>query len=407
MTKVLTYTSPSRGHLFPVVPIMRELARRGHDVAVRTMARHVDELVAMGLDSAPLAAEIEAIRLDDWQAASPQEAQMLAFDAFGRRAPHEVADLRAAIAAEQPDVLLVDIMSVGGVAMAEASGLPWASWLPYPAWLRGDGIPPYGPGLPPLAGPEGIARDAAVAELVAGPAAAVTAGFNQGRSAAGLEPLSEPDDILLQPPALLYLTAEPFEYHRVAWPSSFHLIGPCSWEPGTPPVAWLDDGDDRPVILVSTSTDLQDDGRLVSVAFEALKDREDLLVVATVPAGDPACYSPPRNGRVEGFVSHAAVLTRAVAVICHGGMGITQKALAAGVPVCAVPFGRDQPEVARRVEVSGAGVSLPPTELDPHRLRAAVEATTQRREGARRIAIAFAAAGGATTAADAIESLRP
>ena len=29
-----------------------------------------------------------------------------------------------------------------------------------------------------------------------------------------------------------------------------------------------------------------------------------------------------------------------------------------GVPVCAVPFGRDQLEVARRVEVAGAGVQL-------------------------------------------------
>ena len=405
MTKVLTYTSPSRGHLFPVVPIVRELARRGHDVAVRTMARHVDELVALGLDAAPLAPEIEAIALDDWRATSPQEAQMLAFEAFGRRAPYEVADLGAAIAFEQPDALLVDIMSVGGIAMAEASGLPWASWLPYPAWLRGDGMPPYGPGLPPLAGPEGAARDAAVAELVAGPAAAVTAGFNEGRVAAGLRALSEPDAILLQPPALLYLTAEPFEYHRATWPSSFHLIGPCSWEPDTPAVAWLDHGDDRDLVLVSTSTDFQDDGRLVSIAFEALEDCDDLLVVATVPAGDPASYTLPRNGRVERFVSHAAVLERAVAVVCHGGMGITQKALAAGVPVCAVPFGRDQPEVARRLEVSGAGISLPPADLNPHQLRAAVEATIRCREGARRVAEAFAAAGGVCAAVDIIESL--
>jgi hypothetical protein len=36
-------------------------------------------------------------------------------------------------------------------------------------------------------------------------------------------------------------------------------------------------------------------------------------------------------------------------------MGATQKALAHGVPVCAVPFGRDQLEVARRVEVAAAG----------------------------------------------------
>jgi UDP:flavonoid glycosyltransferase YjiC (YdhE family) len=34
------------------------------------------------------------------------------------------------------------------------------------------------------------------------------------------------------------------------------------------------------------------------------------------------------------------VLERAVAVVCHGGMGIVQKAVGATVPVVAVPFGR-------------------------------------------------------------------
>ena len=36
-------------------------------------------------------------------------------------------------------------------------------------------------------------------------------------------------------------------------------------------------------------------------------------------------------------------------------MGATQKALAHGVPVCAVPFGRDQFEVARR-NLTSSGV---------------------------------------------------
>ncbi|MCV7070521.1 glycosyltransferase, partial [Mycobacterium rufum] len=47
----------------------------------------------------------------------------------------------------------------------------------------------------------------------------------------------------------------------------------------------------------------------------------------------------------------------------HGGMGITQKALARGIPVCAVPFGRDQFEVARRVQVARCGTRLPARRL--------------------------------------------
>ncbi len=84
-------------------------------------------------------------------------------------------------------------------------------------------------------------------------------------------------------------------------------------------------------------------------------------------------------------------------------MGATQKALARGVPVCAVPFGRDQLEVARRVEVAGAGTRLPASRLTPERLRDKVREAMACRDGARRIASAFAAAGGAAAAADAVE----
>jgi UDP:flavonoid glycosyltransferase YjiC (YdhE family) len=86
-------------------------------------------------------------------------------------------------------------------------------------------------------------------------------------------------------------------------------------------------------------------------------------------------------------------------------MGITQKALAAGVPTVVVPFGRDQLEVARHVEVAEAGVRLPAKNLTPTRLREAVRAARDRKPGAERIAAAFRAAGGPTRAADAFEQL--
>ena len=101
---------------------------------------------------------------------------------------------------------------------------------------------------------------------------------------------------------------------------------------------------------------------------------------------------------------HGPVLDRAAVAITHGGMGATQKALARGVPVVAVPFGRDQFEVARRVEVAGGGVRLPASRLSPARLRAAVAAARGMRPGAERIADGFARAGGPAAAADAMEA---
>jgi MGT family glycosyltransferase len=182
----------------------------------------------------------------------------------------------------------------------------------------------------------------------------------------------------------------------INWPPSVHDRGPCCF-PDRP--QWL--SVDRPVVLVTTSSEFQDDGRLVRTALEASAG-ERYLVVATLPAGDPGDHRVPDNARLERFLPHDHVLERAVCAVTHGGMGATQKALTHGVPVCVVPFGCDQFEVARR-EVAGAGTRLPVSQLNADRLRAAVRAAVARRDGARRIAAAFAAAGGPPAAADAVE----
>jgi UDP:flavonoid glycosyltransferase YjiC (YdhE family) len=70
-----------------------------------------------------------------------------------------------------------------------------------------------------------------------------------------------------------------------------------------------------------------------------------------------------------------------------------------------VPFGRDQPEVARRVEVSGSGTRLPRRRLRPDTLRAAVRAARERADGAKDVARGYEAAGGAAAAADVVEGL--
>jgi UDP:flavonoid glycosyltransferase YjiC (YdhE family) len=55
--------------------------------------------------------------------------------------------------------------------------------------------------------------------------------------------------------------------------------------------------------------------------------------------------------------------------------------------------------------VAGAGVRLPRRRLSPERLRDGVRRAVRLAPGARRVAAAFAAAGGPTAAADALEGL--
>jgi len=227
--------------------------------------------------------------------------------------------------------------------------------------------------------------------------------LNELRSREGLRPLSDATQFFAgTAPLVLYYTAEPFEYRRRDWPPSVRLVGPGVWDPPSDPPAWLD-SIERPLLLVTCSSEFQDDGKLARVSLQLAGGGYEVAV--TTAGVDPGEVPVPAGAHVERFLPHRPLLERAACVVCHGGMGITQKALAAGVPVCAVPFGRDQFEVARRVEVAGAGVRLPAGRLNPRRLRRAIEAAIARRPGARAIAAAFRAAPGAAGAAQEIESL--
>ncbi|HEX4690009.1 MAG TPA: nucleotide disphospho-sugar-binding domain-containing protein [Solirubrobacteraceae bacterium] len=402
--KVLAYTSPARGHLFPLVPILDELSRRGHAVALKTLASEVPIMRDRGFDASPIAPAIEAIPIDDFQGRTPNVRIKRAMAAFGRRAEHDLADLREAIEQHEPDALLVDCMTWGASAAAEAWGGPWAQWFPYPLPLSSRDVPPFGPGLAPLHSRLGRMRDRVLRAVIEPPVARATLpAVNAARARAGVPAAKDLDAHFTAPPLLLYMTAEPFEYPRSDWPATVLAIGPCPWDPPADSPAWLADVD-RPIVLVSTSSEFQDDGRLVTTALEALGD-EDVQVVATLPSAELPTGGIPANARVERFIPHAPILARAACAITHGGAGATQKALAAGVPVCVVPFGRDQLEVARRVEVAGAGTRLPAPRLNAARLRERVRTAMTMTAGARRVADGFAAAGGPAKGADAFEAL--
>ena len=71
MSRILAYTSPARGHLYPLVPILLELRDRGHEISVVTLAAEVPALRALGLAARAIAPEVAARALDDWQGRAP------------------------------------------------------------------------------------------------------------------------------------------------------------------------------------------------------------------------------------------------------------------------------------------------------------------------------------------------
>ncbi|ORV18297.1 glycosyltransferase [Mycobacterium celatum] len=403
MAVILAYGSPALGHLLPISALLSELAARGHGVHLRTMAAGVARARTMGLHAEPVDPRIEAVAGQDWLARNALDVLTMSIDVLCRRAVLEVDDLARAIRCEQPDAVIIDANCWGAMSLAEAQDRPWLVFSPFTPYVRSRGVPPFGPGLRPLPGVVGAVRDACMRPIVSRLFdRRVLPPVNAIRARLGVGAVGSVDELMRRAPLLLAVGGEPFEYPHPDWGDGVHLIGACASEPApADPPAWIADID-QPIVLVSTSSIKQADSDLGRVALQALAD-EPVHVVATFPAGVPAGLPRPANATVREFAPHSVIFDRACCAITHGGMGTTVKALDRGVPVCVVPFARDQAEVARRVQVAGCGTRLPMKKLNPARLRAKVREAMTMADGVRRVAAGFAATGGVARGADLIE----
>ena len=404
MSRVLIYTSPARGHLYPMMDVALDLQAAGHDVVVQTLAAERERLAVAGVAHRAIAPAIEALVLRDYQAGNPMAGILAGFDTWLARAPHEIDDLRAACDEFDPDLLVVDVNTWGAGAFAEARDRRWAMFLPYALPLASPDTPAFGLGLTPPRHALDRLRDAALRGLTQRVTRSRFQRVDRLRAELGLGGVGRFDGLFERPDVVLYRTAVPFDYPRRHWPPNVHPIGPGLWAPPGDAPDWLADLP-RPRTLVSVSTELQEDGAIIEAALRGLAD-EPGSVVVTSAALDPADFAPPHERmRVTRFLPHAAVVGEVDVVVTHGGMGTTQRALAAGVPVVVVPWGRDQHETARRAEQSGAGVIVSRAKLSPERLRAAVREARTRRPQAETVARAFSEAGGAGRARTLLEGL--
>ena len=232
MARILAYVVPAAGHLFPFVPGLQELQRRGHHVHVRTGEKLLATAREAGFDVSPADPGIAAIEVNDYAEGKDTDKLRKGLHDMLRRGPLERADLERAIAEQDPDVILVDSLAYGATVAAEASGRPWAYVMPSLLPLPGKGIPPYGLGMKPMGGPLGRARDVVLSKLVERLyARSMLPRLNALRAEAGLRELGSPLEHLLSADRLIILTGEPLEYPRSDLPAKVRMAGAQLWDP--------------------------------------------------------------------------------------------------------------------------------------------------------------------------------
>jgi UDP:flavonoid glycosyltransferase YjiC (YdhE family) len=245
MARVLVYQSAATGNVLPAVDMLLELNRRGHDIHLRGGVREVERLGALGIRTARIDPRIEQFEFDDWRGRSQIDALRRMVRSYAVLAEFELPDCQSAIAEVRPDALVIDVNCHGAMYAAEASGLPWAVFCPYPPAFRSNDAPPHGFGWSPARGPLGRLRDRIWLSLGDRLAAPEMRPFNRLRTGIGLAPIEKFDEQYLKSDVFVGFTADPFEYPRRDWPPQVRLVGPGLWEPPAEPPAWLDPRSDR------------------------------------------------------------------------------------------------------------------------------------------------------------------
>jgi MGT family glycosyltransferase len=390
------FTQSGNGHVYPVLPLCAELARRGHRVTYATSDYYAPIISACGVEpvvfkSSPISDDLKRdleiglpLSIDDpryakmlksWRSYSFEETRSLLYQVseFYNR--------------NVPDVVLYDRFHIPGRIVAKWFGIPLVQFSAHFAYYKGFAIRRNG--------------------IYENPNSLV-------------EHSKELDEFLAQfgimtksaywhTEALnLHFIPRDFQHGDGWFDERFCFTGCLLNRPFVP--TWENRSNGRPIILISGLSFLCETkinyGEYFRTFIEALAD---LPCHCILSVGEEALLSePPTNFELNRRASHLEILPYASLAICHGGMTTLLESIYTGVPVLMIPQTEDCDENAYRVEELGLGIRLPNESVSADILREAVismladKALHNRVENMKQV---FRRSGGALLAADRVERL--
>jgi UDP:flavonoid glycosyltransferase YjiC (YdhE family) len=374
MARILWLNWSGGGNLPPSLGIARVLTERGHDVAFAGRPEMVPRVKTAGF---------RAIEISEAYAQVDRYPQghFMTRAACYLTSPAVQSQIRAIVAAEAPDIVLIDAMFPAALAEASDFSQPTIVFVHTFVFRQLDMWRKM------IATLDGMRQQAGFAGLP------------------GLDDLWRERDRIVSTSlgAFDATPASGWELVRHAGPvledEKFAVPTPLPWP----------ESDATPLILVSFSTGFeQRNVDKVQRALDALADLPVHVVATTGGIVAPNEVAAPRNAVVFNYAAHDPIIQRAALVMTHGGHGTAMRTLGYGVPMVVIPgLAGDQPFVAAAIHEWGAGLALP-GDASSDAMRAAAQkilSTPSFGENAKQRAAALAGVNGAANAANEVEAL--
>lgn len=379
--RILVSSTPGWGHVAPMLPVVDELQRRGHQIVWVTGEDASRRLVERGYDvrvhgmplrdRLPRARDMIAERAGDTPLASMRAHAFTAHFAL-LAAPAAIDGVRSVATSFQPDVIVREPSELASAIVARTSG--------HAVVIIGFG------GVVPIA-----------ARRMADQA---------------LEPLFEAAGLTADSDRLhagdLYLHPMPASLDQEPLPATARRVRSPDTGPGVGATGEFDElGRSRPAVYATFGTEFGPTAPWEPL-IEAMGELDVDAVVTTGTAGLPMGLGVPANVQVRQYVEQRQILGRVAVVVSHAGSGTLLGAALRGIPQVCIPLGADQFENAAAAAARGIAVRIGPDERDAAEIRAAISRALTNRsmaDAAREVRAEIGLAAGPNEAGNWIEAL--
>jgi UDP:flavonoid glycosyltransferase YjiC (YdhE family) len=411
------------GDTNPLVALALELRRRGHTPVMALPAVYIPKVVPLGLEFHAVRPDIDPTNtllvemVYDVNKGTETGLRKFLFPVLRET----YADLLAA--ATKPvraDLMLLGELNYAGPLVAEATGIPWASYVLAPFSFFSAYDPPVLPPYPRLARADKLVG---MGRAMRRMARFVTRKWPEPiyelRRELGLPMGPNPlFDAKHSPELVLALFSHVLGVEQKDWPPNVLTTGFCFYDadPNQPHAVALPENLERflaagepPVVFTLGSAAVLAAGDFYEQSASAAQRAgvRAVLLVGNDPRNRPQ-QPLPESICVADYAPYSALFPRASLVVHQGGVGTTAQCLRAGRPMLIMPYSHDQPDNARRMQRLGVARVIQRASYQSARVARDMRAMLAEPEYEREAQIAeqdLAREDGVRTACDALEQL--
>ncbi|QUQ64747.1 macrolide family glycosyltransferase [Kutzneria sp. CA-103260] len=389
---IVFVTVPASGHIYPTLPLVQELTRRGHRVSYATSPDYRDVIADSGAELVPVDWYPEKVKASKGGQTTGELADMLV--ASIRHTKQVLPRTHERLTADRPDLIVHDAVTVLGSMLAAKLGLPSVST--FPNFAGNDKFDISTVLLPPDFDPQHPTFRQFVAEMHE-----LAADFGV--------PVSSVTGAAQTADLNLVLIPREFQIQGEVFGPEFRFIGP-SFGNREHEHDWQPPAGASKVLFVALGTVVNDRADFFGTVIKAFGGGDWHVAMAVGHQVDIAQLGEiPANFDVRPYFPQPEVLRHTDVFLSHSGMGSTMEAIMREVPIVSYPQIPEQAANGRRVQELGLGRLLDISrDVDPDELRHVVEEVAVDKEIRANLATMAGHvrdAGGPAAGADAIEEL--